>query len=101
MASELLSALRAQDFRNHYVQFGRWYSAHRPLVQRAINITFIVYVLGSTFRGLSGKGGSSRSNKSRKGKGSKGGKDDDDKKSTRVAVRWAVGFHIMYQLILQ
>ncbi|KAK0456415.1 adrenoleukodystrophy protein [Armillaria borealis] len=86
MASELLSALRAQDFRNHYVQFGRWYSAHRPLVQRAINITFIVYVLGSTFRGLSGKGGSSRSNKSRKGKGSKGGKDDDDKKSTRVAV---------------
>ncbi|PBL00960.1 hypothetical protein ARMGADRAFT_915749 [Armillaria gallica] len=86
MASELLSALRVQDFRNHYVQFGRWYSAHRPLVQRAINITFIVYVLGSTFRGLSGKGGSSRSNKSRKGKGSKGGKDDDDKKSTRVAV---------------
>ncbi|KAK0245879.1 adrenoleukodystrophy protein [Armillaria nabsnona] len=86
MASELLSALRAQDFRNHYVQFGRWYSAHRPLVQRVINIAFIVYVLGSTFRGLSGKGGSSRSNKSRKGKGSKGGKDDDDKKSTRVAV---------------
>ncbi|KAK0198494.1 adrenoleukodystrophy protein [Armillaria mellea] len=86
MASELLSALRAQDFRNHYVQFGRWYSAHRPLVQRVINIAFIVYVLGSTFRGLSGKGGSSRSGKSRKGKGSKGGKDDDDKKSTRVAV---------------
>lgn len=86
MASELLSALRAQDFRNHYVQLGRWYSAHRPLVQRTINIAFIVYVLGSTFRGLSGKGGSSRSNKSRKSKGSKGGKDDDDNKSTRVAV---------------
>ncbi|KAK0208396.1 ABC transporter transmembrane region 2-domain-containing protein [Desarmillaria ectypa] len=86
MASELLFALRTQDFRNHYVQFGRWYSAHRPLVQRTINVAFIVYVLGSTFRGLSGKGGSSRSTKSRKDKGSKGGRDDDDKKSTRVAV---------------
>ncbi|KAK0465214.1 ABC transporter transmembrane region 2-domain-containing protein [Desarmillaria tabescens] len=84
MASELLSAFRVQDFRDHYVQFGRWYSAHRPLVQRAINIAFIVYVLGSTFRGLSGKGGSSRSTKSRKGKGGKDG--GDDKKSTRVAV---------------
>ncbi|KAG7450156.1 adrenoleukodystrophy protein [Guyanagaster necrorhizus] len=86
MASELLSALRTQDFRNHYIQFSRWYSSHRPLVQRVINTAFIVYVLGSTFSGLSGKGGSSRSTKSRKGKGSKGGNDGDDKRSTRVAV---------------
>jgi hypothetical protein len=39
------------------------YSAHRPLVQRVLNVTFIVYILSSTYTGLSGH--SSRSGKER------------------------------------
>ena len=57
------------------------YSAHRPLVQRILNVTFIVYILGSTYTGLSGH--SSRSGKERPKK-EKG--DGSTVKPERVAV---------------
>ena len=39
------------------------YSVHRPLVQRVLNVAFIIYILGSTYTSLSGH--SSRSGKER------------------------------------
>ncbi|KAH8835936.1 ABC transporter transmembrane region 2-domain-containing protein [Flagelloscypha sp. PMI_526] len=65
--------------------FTKFYSSHRPAIQRALNFTFILYVLGTTYKGLSARPPSSGS--SRKGRSTKG-KDDkeDDNKPQRVAV---------------
>lgn len=68
------SALRAAEF-------AKAYSKHRPLVQRGLTAGFILYVLGTTYRGLSAKPSSASS---RKGKGK--GKDESGK-PPRVAVR--------------
>lgn len=57
------------------------YSTHRPLVQRVLNVTFIVYILGSTYRVLSGH--SSRSGKERPKKDKRSG---ETVKTERVAV---------------
>jgi len=57
------------------------YSVHRPLVQRVLNVTFIVYILGSTYRVLSGR--SSRSGKERLKKDKRYG---ETVKPERVAV---------------
>lgn len=68
------SALRAAEFAKAYLK-------HRPLVQRGLTAGFILYVLGTTYRGISAKPSSASS---RKGKGK--GKDDSGK-PPRVAVR--------------
>jgi ATP-binding cassette subfamily D (ALD) long-chain fatty acid import protein len=57
------------------------YSAHRPLVQRVLNVTFVVYILGSTYRVLSGH--SSRSGKERPKKDKRYG---ETVRTERVAV---------------
>jgi len=57
------------------------YSAHRPLVQRILNVTFIVYILGSTYTGLSGHSSRSGKERPKKGKG-----DGGTVKPQRVAV---------------
>ncbi|KAF9023400.1 hypothetical protein BDZ89DRAFT_1018190 [Hymenopellis radicata] len=49
-----LTSLRAKNLTKHYATLAKSYSAHRPLIQRIINASFILYVLGSTYRGLSG-----------------------------------------------
>jgi ATP-binding cassette subfamily D (ALD) long-chain fatty acid import protein len=59
--------------------FLKLYSVHRPVIQRALNVFFIVYVLGASYTGLASRVGKGRSKKDkRKGK------------SDRVAVRLAV-----------
>ncbi len=85
-----MASLRAQNLTKHYATLAKSYSAHRPLIQRIINASFILYVLGSTYRGLSGGGGSSKSSK-KKGKGKK---EDSTKKSERVAVRTETNFQM-------
>ena len=78
----VLSALRPS--RAYLGQLAKSYSSHRPIIQRALTTSFILYVLGTTYRGLSAKQSSSSS---RKGKGNKGGKEGDSGKPPRVAVR--------------
>lgn len=57
------------------------YGAHRPAVQRLLNLTFIGYILGATYVGLSGGMVSSKKEgRTKKGKGGISGK------SERVAV---------------
>lgn len=63
--------------RQQLVQFASFYSQHRPLIQRFLNSAFILYVLGTTYRGLSARPTASKSRK---------GKDKDGKTSPRVAV---------------
>lgn len=70
------SAIRAAEF-------AKAYSNHRPLVQRGLTAGFVLYVLGTTYRGLSARPSSSSV---RKGKGKGKGKDDSGK-PPRVAVR--------------
>ncbi|KDR85282.1 hypothetical protein GALMADRAFT_234056 [Galerina marginata CBS 339.88] len=41
--------------KDQLAHFLKLYSAHRPLVQRILNISFVIYVLGSTYTGLSGR----------------------------------------------
>ncbi|ETW87611.1 ABC transporter [Heterobasidion irregulare TC 32-1] len=77
----VLSTLRPS--RAYLGQLARSYSSHRPIIQRALTTSFILYVLGTTYRGLSAKQSSSSS---RKGKDNKGGKGGDAGKPPRVAV---------------
>lgn len=57
------------------------YAVHRPLVQRVLNVTFIVYILGSTYTGLSGHSSRSGKERSKKLKG-----NGERVKPERVAV---------------
>lgn len=45
------------------------YAHHRPVIQRALTTGFIVYVVSTTYRGLSARPASSASLAKRKGKG--------------------------------
>ncbi|KAI0724232.1 ABC transporter transmembrane region 2-domain-containing protein [Cerioporus squamosus] len=56
------------------------YAQHRPLVQRALTAGFVVYVISTTFRGLSAR--PAASSLKRKGKG----KDGESSSKPRVAV---------------
>lgn len=57
------------------------YSKHRPIVQRVLNISYVIYVLGATYYGLSQKQSSSGPSKKSRRKGK-----DDGGKQERVAV---------------
>ncbi|KAF9265656.1 hypothetical protein L218DRAFT_1075743 [Marasmius fiardii PR-910] len=77
----ILSTSRSRQLKEQISLFSKSYSAHRPLVQRILNISFVLYVLGTTFRGLSAR-------PARPSALSRGGKsnDKDAGKSSRVAV---------------
>ncbi|KAF9478026.1 adrenoleukodystrophy protein [Pholiota conissans] len=70
------------------------YMAHRPVVQRILNISFIAFILGSSYVGISSKPSANQS--SRKGR-SKKGKDNGDRQE-RVAVD-AVFFQRLRQIL--
>jgi len=81
------STLRSTNFDQRFAQFTKVYVAHRPLVQRFLTTSFVFYVLGTTYRGLSARPGSS----SKKTKATADGKDLDQAargKPPRVAVRY-------------
>lgn len=79
-----MSSLRAN--KELIANFTKLYSHHRPFIQRVLNSAFILYVLGTTYRGLSAR--PAPSSRSSKGNG-KGKADGKDGKAPRVAVRLA------------
>lgn len=66
-------------------QFAKSYAAHRPIIQRGLTVSFILYVLGATYKGLSVKPSASKSSPGGGGKSRKGGKPGDGK-APKVAV---------------
>ncbi|KAJ4476647.1 adrenoleukodystrophy protein [Lentinula aciculospora] len=62
----VLSTLRAQDVKQTLAQLSKHYTVHRPLVQRILNISFVLYVLGTTYRGLASRPTSGRQSKKNK-----------------------------------
>ncbi|KAF5323349.1 hypothetical protein D9611_005807 [Ephemerocybe angulata] len=50
----VLSTQQSQAVKERFAQFTKVYAAHRPAVQRTLNIAFVFYVLGSTYFSLSG-----------------------------------------------
>ncbi|KAG5648252.1 hypothetical protein DXG03_006210 [Asterophora parasitica] len=82
------STLRGKSFNERFSQFAKAYSVHRSHVQRALNIAFIVYALGTTYRGLAPKSSNSATadNTRSKGSGKGKGKKDERGKPPRVAV---------------
>ncbi|KAL0581115.1 ATP-binding cassette long-chain fatty acid transporter pxa2 [Marasmius crinis-equi] len=77
----VLSTLRRQQLKDQIALFTKTYSNHRPLVQRILNIGFVLYVLGTTFQGLSAR--PAKPSASSRGKK---GNEKDSGKAPRVAV---------------
>jgi ATP-binding cassette subfamily D (ALD) long-chain fatty acid import protein len=75
----IFSRLRPSDA--SLAHFATTYTTHRPLIQRFLTSGFVLYVLGTTYRGLSARPSkpSSGTQDSKKGKGRDG-------KTPRVAV---------------
>lgn len=82
----VLSTQRSQALKEHIAQFSTVYAAHRPAVQRTLNIAFVAYVLGSTYLSLSG-GSRKSSNESTQRKGKSRAKKGEPGKPAKVAVR--------------
>ncbi|KAI0768602.1 adrenoleukodystrophy protein [Trametes elegans] len=75
--------LKLRPSREHLSLLASIYARHRPLVQRSITVSFVFYVIASTYRGFSARPApSSSSSSQRKGKG----KDADGASKPRVAV---------------
>ncbi|KAF9073876.1 ABC transporter transmembrane region 2-domain-containing protein [Rhodocollybia butyracea] len=79
----VLSTLRYQQLQVSLNQLSKIYLSRRPLIQRILNISFVLYVLGTTYSAFASRPtASSSSAKSKKGKG----KDEEAGKPRRVAV---------------
>ncbi|TRM66009.1 ABC transporter transmembrane region 2-domain-containing protein [Schizophyllum amplum] len=83
MTGQSSSAFRSQ-LEGRAAQFMKGYTAHRPLIQKALNTAFVLYVLQSTFKGLSARPAPRSSARKGKGKGKAG--NDDSGRPPRVAV---------------
>lgn len=68
-------------------QLAASYSKHRPHIQRALTVGFVLYVLGNTYNSLFARGSAPARSK---GKGKVKGEDSDGKKPPRVAVRRSI-----------
>lgn len=79
------SSLRGKATSERLARISKAYANNRPLVQRILNISFVLYVLSTTYYSMSG-GGRKDSSKQGKGKARTGGKPTDGKPE-RVAVR--------------
>ncbi|KXN81130.1 ATP-binding cassette sub-family D member 2 [Leucoagaricus sp. SymC.cos] len=77
------STLRGRLAQERIARISRTYANNRPLIQGVLNISFVFYVLGTTYYGLSGGG---RGGKSREGKGKSSAEGKQDGKPDRVAV---------------
>ncbi|KAJ8517041.1 hypothetical protein ONZ45_g5740 [Pleurotus djamor] len=49
------STLRSIGLNDHFARLSKGYLKHRPVVQRVLIIGYVLYVLGNTYSGLSGK----------------------------------------------
>ena len=75
-----------ESVKKQAAQLANLYISHRPVIQKSLNVGFVLYVLSTTYRGLSAKPSTSSRDK---GKGKAKAKEDesDAKKRPRVAVR--------------
>ncbi|KAF4572586.1 ATP-binding cassette sub-family D [Pleurotus pulmonarius] len=81
------STLRSTKLSEHVALLSKTYVKHRPVVQKLLTIGFVVYVLGSTYTGLSGKPSSSKKGKEKaKEAAETAEKDRSSGKPPRVAV---------------
>lgn len=88
------SSLRVKTFNERFARFSKAYAVHRPIVQRVLNIAFIVYVLGSTYRGLSSRPKSHNPKQGKgKGKATNERQDGETGKAPRVAVSLLINCH--------
>lgn len=84
-----MSNLRSPAVTDQFRRFSNLYVSHRPFVQRFLTVSFIFYVLGSTYRGLSARPSTSKSKQKGKGDGNEG---QQTGKPARVAVR-SISWH--------
>jgi hypothetical protein len=89
----ILSTLRSSNINKQLAKAAQVYVKHRPVVQKTIVTGFVLYVLGTTYRGLSARS-SSPPSAHKKGKGKAGGKSDG--KSPRVAVSFPTRHLYLY-----
>jgi ATP-binding cassette subfamily D (ALD) long-chain fatty acid import protein len=95
----VLSTLRSQVLRERLAQFSKVYASHRPAVQRVLNITFVAYVLGSTYLGLSSRSGKQQdSSSSRKGRGKS--KQGEAGKPAKVAVSLSSQPYVVFMSLI-
>ncbi|TFK76772.1 hypothetical protein BDN72DRAFT_754436 [Pluteus cervinus] len=80
------STLRAANFQQHFSQFSKSYAKHRPTVQRALNITFALYVLGTTYRAFAARPSTPLPGSKSKGKAKDDSKSGSPNKPPRVAI---------------
>lgn len=84
----VLSTLRSPAAQERLAKFAKIYSKHRPVVQRSLNIGFVVYTLGSTYLSLTSRSAKADDlGKKGRAKGKGKGKTVDSSKPTKVAVR--------------
>lgn len=79
------SSLRGKATSERLARISKAYANNRPIVQRILNISFVLYVLSTTYYSMSG-GGRKDSSKQGKGKTRTGGKPTADGRPERVAV---------------
>jgi len=91
----VFSTLRTKQLNKEFDKLSASYLRHRPLVQRVLNISFVLYVLGTTLRGLSSRPAKPSSAVSKKGKG-KGKDDSSDKPRVAVSLPYNT-FHFISQ----
>ncbi|KAF5384738.1 hypothetical protein D9757_006236 [Collybiopsis confluens] len=80
----VLSTLRSQELKKQLDQLMKLYIARRPLIQRLLNISFVLYVLGTTYNGFTSRPANSSSSSKKKQKSD--GKEEGSSKPPRVAV---------------
>lgn len=82
----VLSTQRSQALQERFAQFSKVYSAHRPAVQRTLNIAFVAWVLGSTYLSISGGSKKARPDDGPSKKGRGKAKPGEPSKPAKVAV---------------
>ncbi|KAE9410674.1 adrenoleukodystrophy protein [Gymnopus androsaceus JB14] len=68
----VLSTLRSQEFKKSLDRLSSLYLRNRPLVQRILNISFVFYVLGTTYKGFAARPASASASKKKKSEGKEG-----------------------------
>jgi len=80
----ILSTLRTPAAKDRFERFAKSYAAHRPAVQRVLNISFVFYVLGTTYLSISSGSGKKGDSGGKKGRGKS--KKGETGKPPKVAV---------------
>jgi ATP-binding cassette subfamily D (ALD) long-chain fatty acid import protein len=61
----VLSTLRSQELKSSLDRVFKLYLQRRPLIQRVLNVSFVLYVLGTTYKGFAARPASAGSAKKR------------------------------------